>query len=129
MRDAVNGWIGGLFRTENVDRTVRQLLDDQPTAERGGQEQAKKRLSAAKAKLRKFQAAIEAGVDPAALVESMNQAQVERAAARAELDNAPEPTALTDSEVYAMIDSLGDVGRSIGRGPERAGEPVRRAAA
>jgi hypothetical protein len=35
----------------------------------------------------------------------MNQAQAERAAARAELDNAPEPTALTDAEVYATIDA------------------------
>jgi hypothetical protein len=48
-----------------------------------------KRLSAAEARLRKFQAAIEAGVDPAAMVEGMNQAQAERVAARAELDNAP----------------------------------------
>ena len=113
LRDAVNGWIGGLFSKENVDRTIRQLIDDQPTAERGGQEQAKKRLSAAEAKLRKFQAAIEAGVDPAALVESMNQTQAERTAARAELDSAPEPTALTDAEVYAMIDSLGNVGAAL----------------
>jgi hypothetical protein len=113
LRDAVNGWIGGLFCKENVDRTVRQLLDDQPKVQGGGQEQAMKRLSAAEARLRKFQAAIEAGVDPAAMVEGMNQAQAERVAARAELDNAPEPTALADAEVYAMIDSLGDVGTAL----------------
>jgi len=35
LRDAVNGWIGGLFRKENVDRTIRQLIGDQPTAEGG----------------------------------------------------------------------------------------------
>jgi hypothetical protein len=29
LRDAVNGWIGGLFSKENVDRTIRQLIDDQ----------------------------------------------------------------------------------------------------
>jgi hypothetical protein len=34
----------------------------------------------------------------------------ERAAARAELERAPVPNLLTDAEVYAMIDSLGDVG-------------------
>lgn len=43
----------------------------------------------------------------------MNQAQAERAAARAELDNAPVPTALIEAEVYAMIDSLGDVGVAL----------------
>jgi hypothetical protein len=80
------------------------LIEDQPRVQGGGQEQAMKRLSAAEARLRKFQAAIEAGVDPAAMVEAMNQAQAERVAARAEVDNAPEPTALTDAEVYAMID-------------------------
>ena len=30
LRDAVNGWIGGLFSRENVDRTIRQLIDSQP---------------------------------------------------------------------------------------------------
>ena len=49
----------------------------------------------------------------------MNQTQAERTAARAELDSAPEPTALTDAEVYAMIDSLGDVGAALsGADPE-----------
>lgn len=53
------------------------------------------------------------------LDESMHQAQAERAAARAEMDNAPEPTALTDAEVYAVIDSLGDVGAALsGADPE-----------
>jgi hypothetical protein len=37
----------------------------------------------------------------------------------AELDNAAEPTALTDAEVYAMTDSLGDVGPALsGADPE-----------
>lgn len=57
-----------------------------------------------------LKAAIAAGADPAALVEAINEAQAERAAARAELDHAPAPDMLSDSEVFAMIDSLGDVG-------------------
>ena len=69
-----------------------------------------KRLTDAKARLRRHQAAIEAGVDPSALVEVINQAQAERAAAEAELAHLPASTMITDAEIHAMIDSLGDVG-------------------
>jgi hypothetical protein len=54
--------------------------------------------------------AIEAGVDPAALVEAINTAQAERAAVRAELDSAPAQRTLDRADVFAMVDSLGDVG-------------------
>ena len=53
------------------------------------------------------------GADPAALVEAINTAQAERAAAQAELANAPDPRALSDAEVYAMVDSLGNVGAAL----------------
>ncbi|HEX3589664.1 MAG TPA: recombinase family protein, partial [Pseudonocardiaceae bacterium] len=61
------------------------------------------------AKLRRLTAAIEAGAEPAALVESINAAQEARLAAQAELANAPARVGLDVAEVYAMIDSLGDV--------------------
>ena len=47
------------------------------------------------------------------MVEAINQAQAERVAAQAEIDNAPARTALTKAEIYAMVDSLGDVGAMI----------------
>jgi len=53
-----------------------------------------------------------AGIDPSALVDAINEAQAQRAAAPAELDGAPAPT-ISDAEVYAMIDSLGDVGAAL----------------
>jgi hypothetical protein len=46
----------------------------------------------------------------------------------AEPDNALEPTALTDAEVYATIDSWVTSARSVRRGPGGADEAVRRAA-
>jgi len=53
-------------------------------------------------------------VDPAALVESINDAQAQRASAKAELVAvATGPSMLTNAEVYAMIDSLGDVGEAL----------------
>lgn len=51
---------------------------------------ARKRLADAEAKLRRYQDAIGAGIDPAALVEAINTAQAERAAARAELGVGPQ---------------------------------------
>ncbi|WP_184728487.1 recombinase family protein [Saccharopolyspora phatthalungensis] len=122
IRDAANGWLGGLFAPENVDRTVAALVASQqtPHATSPTLETAKTRLADAEARLRRFQAAIGAGVDPAALTEAINEAQAERAAARAELENRPAPNALTDAEIYAMIDSLGDVGPALsGAKPDR----------
>ena len=43
----------------------------------------------------------------------INEAQVTRADARAELDNTPAPTTLDAAEIHAMIDALGDVGKAL----------------
>jgi hypothetical protein len=107
-RNAVNGWIGRLFHRDNLDGTVAALVASQNDGTSPNERQvAKGRLADAEARLRRFQAAIASGVDPAALVEAINEAQADRAAARAELANTPRPNALTDAEVYAMIDTLG----------------------
>jgi len=107
----LNDWIGLLFDQENLDRTVAALAASQGGV--GGTSHAheaiKARLTKAEVRLRRLQAAIEAGVDPAAMIEGINQTQAERAAAKAELENASAPDDLSDAEIYAMIDSLGDV--------------------
>jgi hypothetical protein len=103
-----------LFAPATVDRTVNALVLSQGgTAQSGDHEQASRRVADAEARLRRFQSAIEAGIDPAALVEVINQAQSERETARAQLDNAPAPNRLTEAEVYAMVESLGDVGAAL----------------
>ncbi|HVV07616.1 MAG TPA: hypothetical protein VHC49_23295 [Mycobacteriales bacterium] len=44
----------------------------------------------------------------------------QRAAARAESENAPEPNPVTDAKAYATIDSLGDVETALnGCKPEK----------
>ncbi len=115
IKEAVNGWIGRLFDRSNLDGTVAALVASQDSPEAAGtvREPAKKRLADAEARLRRFQAAIASGVDPAALVEVINDAQAARTAARAEMEGAPAPNLLTAAEVYAMIDSLGDVGTAL----------------
>ncbi|GLZ28035.1 hypothetical protein Lesp02_02250 [Lentzea sp. NBRC 105346] len=70
-------------------------------------------LAKAETQLTRLQDAIKAGVDPAALVEAINEAQAVRAAARAELEGTPAPNTITDADIYAMIDGLGDVGAKL----------------
>lgn len=114
LLEPLNGWIGRLFHRDNVDRTVAALIASQEVPSGiPARETTKQRLADAEARLRRFQAAIASGVDPEALVEAINQAQAERAAARAELNGTPTPSALTEAEAYAMIDSLGDVGAAL----------------
>jgi len=117
--EPLNGWLGGLFAPENVDRTVAALLDSQDGAPAGrptvAREALQARLAEAESRLKRLRVAIEAGVDPAALVESINEAQAERGSAKAELDSAASAGSnlLSDAELYAMIDSLGDVGEAL----------------
>ncbi|NYH77521.1 hypothetical protein FHR84_000835 [Actinopolyspora biskrensis] len=87
-------------------------------------EAAKKRLTDAETRLRRFQEAIEAGVDPAALAETINEAQAERAAATAELDATPTSSALSEAEIHARIDSLGDIGPALANtSPDKLANP------
>jgi hypothetical protein len=112
--EPLNAWIGHLFDRRNVDRTVAALVASQDGESRSGERSAvEKRLADAEKRLRRFQDAIGAGIDAAALVGPINEAQAQRAAAQAELDGAPAPSAVTDAEVYAMIDALGDVGAAL----------------
>lgn len=124
LRDEVNSWLAGLFHRDNVDQTVQALAASQAesTAPNAG-EAAKKRHTDAEARLRLLQEAIEAGVDPAALVESINEAQAERKAAEAELDAVPTTNIITEAEIHARIDSLGDMGEALnGAKPDKLAE-------
>jgi DNA invertase Pin-like site-specific DNA recombinase len=110
--ELINGWIGGLFAPENLDETVATLVGDQSgvTAPGGAQvEDARARHADAETRLRRYREAIGAGVDPTALIEAINQAQAERAAAQTQISGATTGGTLDIAEVYAMIDSLGDI--------------------
>ena len=118
-----------LFNRDHIDQTVTALLESQdgsygPTGAEDAEvdrDAVKRRLADAETRLSRLRAAIEAGADPAALVESLNAAQEQRAAAQAELRvTKPDPARLTDADIYAMVDSLGDVGAALTRAnPDR----------
>lgn len=122
VSEQLNAWIGQLFAPENRRRTVDQLHASQEEAHKAetSREKLKSQLSDAESRVRRLQSAIEAGVDPTAVVESINQAQAERAAAQAQLDHAPESTALSAEEIHSVIDSFGDVGRILKRADPQA---------
>ncbi|QYN18841.1 recombinase family protein [Amycolatopsis sp. DSM 110486] len=116
----INNWLCQVFHPNNRDETVAALIgtqDGRPDSRRAA---AEKRLKDAEAKLRRHQAAIDAGVDPAALVEPMNHAQAERQTAKEELDHLPEVATVDVAEVHAMLDQLGEVERHLNsRNPDR----------
>jgi hypothetical protein len=121
VMELLNAWLAEVFAPENRHRTVEALVASEGGAvETGAPDAARRRLEAAESKLRRLRAAIEVGVDPGALVEAINEAQAQRTAARAELDGARAPNLLESAEMYAMIDSLGDMGRELNRAePEK----------
>jgi hypothetical protein len=112
----LNAWIGGLFAPDRREDTVRRLLDaDGTRADTARSAAADKALADAEQRLRRLHAAIEAGVDPVALIDPINRAQEELEAARFEQQRLPTVHALGQAEVKAMLDHIGDVGAALQR--------------
>ena len=109
----VNTWLGELFDPDNLEKTVAALVASQGGDP--GRAAVGQRLKDAETRLRRFQAAIAAGVDPAAMVDAINQAQALRAAAQDELNNRSAPATLTPMDIHAMVDALGDIGEALNR--------------
>lgn len=109
----LNAWIGSLFSKGNVERTVAPLSRRRMAMRSRACTRQRASGSPRPSRLKRFQDAIAAGIDPGALVDAINEAQAQRAAAQAELDGAPAPSLITGAEVYAMIDSPGEVGAAL----------------
>jgi hypothetical protein len=114
---AVNGWLHELSHPDNRDRTAAALLGSEgsPTGT-GPLEAARNRLADAEARLQRYPTAIAAGVEPEALIDPINQAQAERAAAKAQIERVPADATVTRAEIYARIDASAT---SAGRWPTR----------
>lgn len=110
IRDAVNEWFAELFDRDHVDATVAAFVASQegPGGRRPGETRrnigsSRRRRRFGGSKRRSWQ-----GIDPMALVEVINTAQADQQHTRAEPDGS--------HEVYARIDSLGDVPATLSRG-------------
>ncbi|MFI6225165.1 hypothetical protein ACIBEH_31780 [Nocardia salmonicida] len=108
--EPIDDWLSTLLHPEHLDRTITALLDAQEdhgtdarrTALIGRIEQAQTRIG-------RHLAAIEAGVDPQAVVDALNSAQADKAAAQVELNNLPKEEKFTETEFRKLIGSRGDV--------------------
>ena len=103
----LNHWLAQLFNEVNLDATVASLTASQSIDR--GRNAAQQRLHDAEARVRRLQAAIAAGVDPAALVEAINETQAQREAAQVELQHTAPPDAMSSEDIYALIKSLGEI--------------------
>ncbi|WP_433762576.1 hypothetical protein [Nocardia sp. CA-135398] len=104
----IDRWIASLFDRHHRETTIAALLATQHTDDTDTHRQRlRKRITDAEARLTRHLAAIEAGVDPQALVTAMNTAQADKAAAHAELKNLPTIERLTETEIRKLIESLG----------------------
>jgi hypothetical protein len=112
----VNAWIGALFAPDHREDTVRRLLDcDATRADTARTATADQAVADAEQRLRRLHAAIEAGVDPLALVEPINRTQQELEVAQFERQRVPSAQALGQAEVEAMLDRIGDVSQALQR--------------
>jgi hypothetical protein len=103
----LNEWLARLFDEVNLDAMVASLAASQSIDR--GRNAAQQRLHDAEARVRRLQAAIAAGVDPAALVEAINETQAQREAAQVELQHTAAPDAMSSEDIYALIKSLGEI--------------------
>ncbi|WP_249645576.1 recombinase family protein [Nocardia sputi] len=119
----IDSWLASLLDRDHREKTIAALLAAQDTDDTDVQRRTlRQRITEADARLARHLAAIEAGVDPQALVTAMNAAQADKAAAQAELKSLPKINRLTENEIRKLIDSLGDI-----RAVLAAGDPADKA--
>ncbi|MGW5452326.1 recombinase family protein [Nocardia sp. NPDC003979] len=108
--EPVDGWLATLFDESNLDSTVAALIEAQGDDGSDSRRQAlHRRIEQAQTKIGRHLAAIEAGVDPQAVIGPLNSAQAEKTAAEGELNNLPREERLTHTELRRLIESLGDI--------------------
>ncbi|WP_327116277.1 hypothetical protein OHB12_04145 [Nocardia sp. NBC_01730] len=116
----IDRWLASLFDHEHREKAIAALVAAQDTNDTDTRRQTlRQRITDAEARLARHLAAIEAGVDPQALVTAMNTAQADKAAAQAELKSLPKINRLTNTELRKLIESLGDI-----RAVLTAGDPA-----
>lgn len=80
LTNGVNRWLSGIFDPRHRDHTVATLLHSQDSGDHDTQRALlRQRVSDAQSRLDRHLAAIEAGVDPRALVTAVNSAQAGKA--------------------------------------------------
>ncbi|WP_114755922.1 recombinase family protein [Nocardia pseudobrasiliensis] len=113
----LNAWIAERFNPSHRAQTIEALVAAQADEDNDIRRQIlRRRFNEAEAKLDRHRTALEAGVDPAVLVDAINAAQAEKTAAQAELDRMPQIVRLSALEFEKLIDSYGDIAAVLDAG-------------
>ncbi|MFB7575306.1 hypothetical protein [Streptomyces sp. NPDC056165] len=120
---ALDSWIARAFAPDRLTATLTALNHVSiaaSTAQTQSPEQAQARqaIKECERRLARYQAALEAGADPAVVTQWINEAQLDKEAAQTKLDALPaiarktEPQ-LTADQIRALTESLGDIAQRI----------------
>jgi DNA invertase Pin-like site-specific DNA recombinase len=115
---ALDDWLASVFAPHRLDHTIRALAkaqqDDAPAKATADDTELAAVIAGCDAKLDRYQAALDAGADPAAVAEWTRAVRKQRDAAVAAATVAKgAPTQLIESEIAAIIDRLGDLAQVI----------------
>lgn len=104
----VDGWLSTVLSPARVENTIEALVRAQE-GERDGAlaEIARRKVNGCDAKLKRYQAALDAGADPVTVTGWINTATAERIEAERELREVTHLERLTREEIAAMVDTLG----------------------
>jgi DNA invertase Pin-like site-specific DNA recombinase len=107
----LDDWIVGIFEPDRLEETCRALTEAQEPAPEGDgrAEAARRTLADYDARLERYREALEAGTDPAVVGRWINEVQAERTRAEEELRRRRPVAALSEDDIRAMVESVGDL--------------------
>jgi hypothetical protein len=107
----LDNWISGLFDPERLEETCRTLAEAQepPVVDDEHAAAARRTFADCDARLARYREALEAGTDPAVVARWISEVQAERKSVEQELRRNLPAVALTEDDIQAIVESLGDV--------------------
>ena len=115
---ALDDWLATIFAPHRLDHTIRTLAEAQPdpaaqTQPQRAPSEAVAVIAECDARLARYQAALDAEADPAAVVSWTRAVQAERAAALADASATGEPARLSEIDIRRIVSNLGDLAAVI----------------
>jgi len=106
----LDDWISGIFEPSRLDETCRGLAEAQePPVIEDDHAATRQVLADCDVRLARYREALEAGTDPAVVARWISEVQAERRAAEEELRRRRTAKALTEDDIRAMVESLGNL--------------------
>ncbi|WP_405014107.1 recombinase family protein [Kitasatospora sp. NBC_01539] len=111
----LDAWLARAFAPHRLESTIDALLQATPAHTDDGAdiERARRQVKECDTKLARYQAALDAGGDPAAIAQWTNEVRAQRTQAQARLRTVPRSTAPSKATIRKMITGLGDMAKVI----------------